>query len=173
MTEKFNGRAPIREERLLAADLAAKELEREESAAIAPAAMLEGGITASDLERELTESLQPFDPNVDERFNVPGYQTLARILEAAYDQAARGKGRSRHANNLPFDDQPIMQIARMSGLGGHVYQIMKKAQEAGTMANRRQYDAAQAEFMGVINYAAAAILLVSEKQAADRGEGAN
>lgn len=146
---------------------------REESAAIATAAMLEGGITTADLERELTASLEPPVPVDDGRFNVPGYASLARVLEAAYDQAARGKGRSRHANSLPFDQQPIMQIARMSGLGGHVYQVMKKAQEAGTMTNRRQYDAAQAEFMGVINYAAAAILLIREKQNAEAGADAN
>jgi len=94
----------------------------------------------------------------------PGYEDLGRILEAAFDQSATGKGRIRHANDKAFKDQPIMEIARMVGLGGHSYQICKKAQEATSMAGRGDYDAALAEFKGVIIYAAAAILLTEENK---------
>ena len=100
---------------------------------------------------------------MNDTVSVPGYEHLARILQSAYDQSARGKGRARHANDLPFDQQPIMQIARMVGVGGHSYQICKKAQEATGMVNREQYEAAIAEFRGVIVYAAAAILLIEER----------
>jgi hypothetical protein len=93
-----------------------------------------------------------------------GYEELARILEQAYNQSAKGKGRKRHANNLPFREQPIMEIGRMSGIGGHVYQIMKKAQEAGNMHKRGEHEAAIAEFYGVIVYAAAAVLLAEESK---------
>lgn len=93
----------------------------------------------------------------------PGYLALAGILQAAHDQAARGKGRERHSDDKAFLDQPIMQIARMLGdTGGHAYQIMKKSQEANRMVKRGQYDAAVAELYGVINYAAAAVLLIRE-----------
>lgn len=95
-------------------------------------------------------------------FNVPGYEALASILLSAYNQSARGKGKERHANGLPFDQQPIMDIGRMSGIGGHVYQTMKKAQEAGNMVLRGEMDAAIHEFRGVIIYAAAAILLTDD-----------
>jgi hypothetical protein len=97
-------------------------------------------------------------------FNEAGYEELARILEQAYNQSAKGKGKQRHANNLPFKEQPIMKIGRMSGIGGHVYQIMKKAQEAGNMHKRGEHEAAIAEFYGVIVYAAAAVLLTEESK---------
>lgn len=94
----------------------------------------------------------------------PEYQALAGVLQAALDQAATGKGSARHSDgDTPFLEQPIMEIARMLGdTGGHSYQIMKKAQEANRMVRRGQYDAAVSEYLGVINYAAAAILLIRE-----------
>lgn len=94
---------------------------------------------------------------------VAGFEPLSRVLELAYDQSARGKGQQRHVNGLPFNEQPIMTIGRMSGLGGHVYQIMKKAQEANGMSQRGDADAARRELLGVIVYAAAAYLLVEAR----------
>ena len=94
------------------------------------------------------------------QMTVPGYESLGRILQGAYDQSAKGKGKERHANDKSFDRQPIMEIARMVGVGGHSYQMCKKAQEATGMVDRDKLDAAIAEFRGVIVYAASAILLV-------------
>ena len=94
------------------------------------------------------------------QMNVPGYESLGRILQTAYDQSAKGKGKKRHANNKPFEKQPIMAIGGMVGVGGHTYQVCKKAQEATSMVAREEYDAAIAELRGVIVYAAAAILLI-------------
>ena len=95
--------------------------------------------------------------------NEPGYATLAGILQSAHDQAAHGKGRDRHADNKPFLDQPIMEIARMlTGIDGHMFQTMKKSQEAARMVRRGQYDAAVHELLGIINYASAAVLLIRE-----------
>jgi hypothetical protein len=93
----------------------------------------------------------------------PGYQDLAGVLESAHDQAARGKGAARHANDRPFDEQPIMVIPSMLGsIEGQVYQIIKKAQEANSMAKRGEDDAAMRELLGIINYAAAAVLVVRD-----------
>lgn len=93
----------------------------------------------------------------------PNYGSLAAVLQEAHDQAAMGKGRERHSDNKPFLDQPIMEIARMlDGIGGHSYQIMKKAQEANRMVRRGQHEDAIAELLGVIVYAAAAVSLVRE-----------
>ena len=112
------------------------------------------------MESALTAALQP--PLLD--MEVPGYEPLRRVLEEAYNQSARGKGRVRHANEKPFLQQPIMEIGRMVGMGGHTYQISKKAQEATTLASRSQHAAAKAELLGVIVYAAAAFLLIEESE---------
>ena len=88
-----------------------------------------------------------------------GYHALALVLEQALSQAAEGKGHERHGAGKPFDQQPILEIARMlGGVGGHAYQIMKKAQEANRMVERQQHAQAIAELFGVINYAAAAVI---------------
>ena len=102
---------------------------------------------------------KPWSFDADPIFAQEGYQPLARALAAAYAQSAHGKGKERHANSKPFDEQPIMEIVRLfgqAGIVGHAYQIIKKAQEAGNMALRGNTDAARAEFLGVIVYAAAA-----------------
>jgi len=90
------------------------------------------------------------------------YAPLRRVLDAAYEQAANGKGKERHANDKPFDRQPIMEIARMVGPGYQLGQAMKKSQEAFGMLGRGQPDRAQAELLGAINYIAAAYLLIEE-----------
>ncbi len=95
-----------------------------------------------------------------------GYGALARALGLALAQSAVGKGRERHANEKPFHKQPIMEIGRMVGIGGHTYQICKKAQEATGMVARDQLEAAKAELLGVMVYAAAGVLLIEEKQGA-------
>ena len=95
---------------------------------------------------------------------VAGYESLARVLGLAYDQSAKGKGKERHANAKPFDRQPILEIARMVGLGYQTGQIQKKVQEATGMAARGQIDAAKAELLGAIVYAAAAFLYLEEQE---------
>ncbi|AGH31490.1 hypothetical protein LOKG_00054 [Loktanella phage pCB2051-A] len=97
---------------------------------------------------------------MSDKMNVEGFEGLGRVLMAAYDQSARGKGKERHGHTEPFATQPIMMIPQMVGLGGLTYQIMKKAQEATTMSARDRHEAAIAELKGVIVYAAAAVLHV-------------
>lgn len=101
-----------------------------------------------------TPPLAPTDP----------YAELRRVLDAAYEQAANGKGKERHANNKPFTAQPIMEIARMVGPGYQLGQAMKKAQEAGGMIQRGQPDRARAELLGAINYLAACVLMIEEAE---------
>ncbi len=90
------------------------------------------------------------------------YAPLAAILSEAYDQAAKGKGRERHARDRDFNDQPIMEIGRMCGPGFNTGQAMKKTQEAMGMLSRGERDAAIRELLGAINYTASAILLIRE-----------
>ena len=90
-----------------------------------------------------------------------GYECLAEVLDCALMQAASGKGAERHAQGQPFDSQPMAKITAMVGLGFPLGQIQKKAQEAGGMAARGQMDAARRELLGVINYAAGAVLAIN------------
>lgn len=94
---------------------------------------------------------------------VPGYRSLKNILDRAYEQSACGKGRERHANDQPFDKQPIMQITDAVGVGFPLGQAAKKITEAAGMLERKNTDAAVRELLGAIVYLAAAIIKV-EKQ---------
>lgn len=99
---------------------------------------------------------------------VEGYEDVERVLTLAHDQTARGKGRERHANNRPFNGQPIMEIPKMmegiAGLGGLVYQIQKKSNEAVGMARRTEFEAAKKELLGAIIYTVAAYLHIEREE---------
>ena len=92
--------------------------------------------------------------------NQPGYETLAAVLREAYDQAATGKGAERHANDLPFHEQPMQQIARRRGLGFLLGQVDKKTEEAQGMLERGERAAWRREILGAINYLAGALIFV-------------
>lgn len=89
----------------------------------------------------------------------PGYEPLADALQGALDQAQYGKGKDRHANGKPFLEQPMMEIGRMTGPGGTIFQAMKKAQESLGLSDER----AIKECYGAINYLAGTILLLAER----------
>lgn len=86
----------------------------------------------------------------------PGYQKLADVLRRAYEQAAVGKGKERHASDgVMFEDQPMSSINRTLGsIDGFLYQAAKKASEARRLPAGR----AQAELLGAINYLAGAVI---------------
>ncbi len=85
----------------------------------------------------------------------PGYESLAAVLQKAHDQAAIGKGKERHANGLPFENQPMSVINRQLGsIHGFIYQAQKKSLEA----TRLQKERAVAELLGAINYLAGAVI---------------
>lgn len=81
-----------------------------------------------------------------------GYDKLFRVLMAALDQAAAGKGKERHASDgVAFEDQPMSSINRtLNSVDGFLYQAAKKAQESRRLPSGR----AQAEIYGAINYLA-------------------
>lgn len=97
-----------------------------------------------------------------EPYVAPGYEPLYGELINALNQSQSGKGKERHANDLPFLKQPIMTNGRQCGPGGAAMQVMKKTGEAVGMFNRGQPDRAIAELHGAIVYAAATILLIKE-----------
>lgn len=85
-----------------------------------------------------------------------GYDRLFRVLMAALDQAASGKGKERHASDgVAFEDQPMSSINRtLNSVDGFLYQAAKKAQESRRLPSGR----AQAELLGAINYLAGAAI---------------
>ena len=116
--------------------------------------------------QELWEALRADDRHVHDRtmpvFVAEGYDNLFTILCKALHQAQAGKGKERHANDLPFDQQPIMAIAALTDMGFQTGQAIKKTVEAHGMVNRGQLDAAERELLGAINYLAAAVLRINK-----------
>lgn len=83
------------------------------------------------------------------------YGALRDVLDRAFAQAANGKGAERHANGLPFEQQPMQTISNSLGTNaGLLFQAAKKAQES----QRLQHDAAVRELLGAINYLAGAVI---------------
>lgn len=94
-----------------------------------------------------------------EHYPADNYERLRQVLDAAYAQAAVGKGHKRHGQDTPFDKQPMQQISRLlSTPGGMAYQVIKKTQEAQRMPT----DQAIFELYGVINYAAGMIIYLED-----------
>lgn len=87
------------------------------------------------------------------------YSGLYSVLMDALDQACNGKGRERHANDKPFEEQPMQTfsdaLGSPQGLG---FQVMKKTAEAmGMDEPERQIR----ELLGAINYAAGMIIWIN------------
>lgn len=92
------------------------------------------------------------------------YVMLADVLQRAYDQAASGKGASRHARDEePFHEQVIMDGAKRFGTGALLFQAYKKSDESQRLPTER----AVAELLGAIVYLAAAVI-ETERQARAR-----
>lgn len=92
---------------------------------------------------------------------VEGYESLASILKEAYEQAAVGKGRERHGNGLPFDEQPMQTISQLlDSENGMAFQAIKKMQEGIRLPTT---DAKVRELLGTIVYTAGIILYLRRK----------
>ena len=84
------------------------------------------------------------------------YLPLLRTFLGALEQAAYGKDRERHANDLPFTEQPILTMARMlDSDAGLAQQVIKKTIEARSLPTKQ---ARINELRGTLVYAAAMIL---------------
>lgn len=102
--------------------------------------------------------------------NAPGYARLESVLQAAHKQASEGKGKERHANELPFDKQPMQVIAARHGIGFMTGQAAKKLEEAVGMLDRGERDAAIKELLGAVVYAAGAVIYVEDRKQAEVDE---
>lgn len=88
------------------------------------------------------------------------YSMLQDVLDMAWQQAAHGKGKERHAEGgKPFHKQDICQEARDLGLAYPVGQARKKAKEALRLTPEKAIQ----DLLGAINYLAATVIVVREK----------
>lgn len=119
-----------------------------------------GGPGGVDVDAVL-EAFQLLDDNAklhqpERAMDAPGYEHLAAVLKDAYAQAAFGKGKERHANDLPFDHQPMQTISRLLGNPtGMTYQVCKKVVEEMNMKDRA---ARRRELLGAIVYLAGVVV---------------
>lgn len=87
------------------------------------------------------------------------YSGLYSVLMDALDQACNGKGKERHANDKPFEEQPMQTHCDALGSPqGMAYQVMKKTAEAMGMADPAHQIR---ELLGAINYAAGMIIWIN------------
>lgn len=90
----------------------------------------------------------------------PKYDSLYKVLLAAYNQASCGKGKERHQLNdeESFENQKICEIARRLSVDYDLGQAVKKIYESKRLTEGRDI----AELYGAINYIAAAIIVKQE-----------
>jgi hypothetical protein len=89
------------------------------------------------------------------QMNIPGFERLATVLQAAYTQAAVGKGVQRHSKHGErFEDQPIFDMAKRFGTGALLAQAFKKMEESQRLDLAR----ASNELYGAMVYCAAAVI---------------
>lgn len=102
---------------------------------------------------------------IDEGKEYDLYESLNSVLDDACEQASKGKGAERHANNNKYEDQVICVVGRLlkdHPFGAHAYQVIKKTIEAGRLYKIKGPEAAYQEVLGAINYAAAMNILIKE-----------
>lgn len=87
----------------------------------------------------------------------PGYDDLVAVLKSAYEQAAYGKGKERHAGDgIPFAQQRMQATCDLLGNEqGMAYQAIKKLTEGLTFTDPARVEA---ELFGAINYIAGVIV---------------
>ena len=84
------------------------------------------------------------------------YASLREVLDAAYDQAATGKGKERHARGNPFEEQHMQTISKLLDTDrGMAFQAIKKLTEGLDLADPA---ARQKELLGAINYIAGIVI---------------
>lgn len=90
------------------------------------------------------------------------YDSLRSVLKAAFEQAATGKGRERHARGNPFDKQHMQTISQLLGTDrGMAFQAIKKLTEGLDMPDPA---ARERELLGAIVYIAGIVVFHGGEQ---------
>lgn len=84
---------------------------------------------------------------------------LYEAFDDAVKQATKGKGERHGGDKTPFMDQPWHNISKHTGVGGLVFQMVKKAQEA---CGKDDQEAFERELLGALVYGGAAYLYVKQ-----------
>ena len=84
---------------------------------------------------------------------------LYEAFDDAVKQATKGKGTRHGGEATPFLAQPIFQISKHTGVGGLIFQMVKKAQEA---CGKDDQEAFERELLGALVYGGAAYLYVKQ-----------
>jgi len=114
------------------------------------------GKLAEEIAEEIAEENSTITVNMPIEKN---YKSLFDVFMNAYEQAAEGKGKERHASNEAYEHQKICTLNRQLGSNhGAIFQACKKAIESTRLDRER----AKAELLGSINYLAAAYILLDE-----------
>ena len=92
---------------------------------------------------------------------LPGYETLASVLDEALEQAQGGKGKERHATAgescAPKHNLPIGAWRDSTAFA--IGQACKKSIESSRLPS----DRARRELLGAINYLAAAVIQIDRR----------
>lgn len=88
------------------------------------------------------------------------YKTLSEVLEAAIEQATKGKGQRHGGDKTPFLEQQWVRLYKTHGLGFLLGQADKKYHEA--LGKENEEDVVR-EFLGAIVYLGMALLVLEGK----------
>lgn len=92
----------------------------------------------------------------------PNYQRLHAVLQAAFDQASKGKGADRHANGLRFEYQRMQQISQLlDSPKDMAYQACKKIAEGLELPTKERQIA---ELLGAIVYLAGTVIYLEDSE---------
>ena len=88
------------------------------------------------------------------------YESLWDVLEKAYKRASEGKGKERHAKDLPFEKQLWHDICGHHGIGFVLGQAEKKSVEQYGLPKEQRID----ELLDVIVYTSMCIINLTEEE---------
>jgi hypothetical protein len=97
----------------------------------------------NNMKKETEKLIEEIDPTPDKFIGLAArldikdyYDSLRRELQSALHQASEGKGKERHADDEPFEDQKICTITRWlrdSPVAGALFQAVKKCLESARL----------------------------------------
>ncbi len=109
-----------------------------------------------------TKTTRGSKPQPKPAMDAPGYEKLGDVFQRAYDQAAQGKGKDRHAQEgEPFHEQVMADMAKRFGTGSLLGQAFKKSEES----QRLDHPRAVAELLGAMVYLAGAVIDLERREA--------
>jgi len=118
------------------------------------------GLSATDVVERMAANVAALDSATDAVAMLMKYShPLYEAFDDAVKQATKGKGVRHGGEATPFMEQPIMQVSKHTGVGGLIFQMVKKAQEA---CGKDDQESFERELLGALVYGGAAYLYVKK-----------